>query len=207
MGSKQTILTGDEAFSYAGASMNTTVKDFWAWAMSRLMADGPRGDLAEFIVSTALGVDTTIPKKGWGECDIIYDRHRRNEKPLRIEVKCSTYLQAWERPSLSKPVFSIAKTASCDIGEFEDGCRYIGRDDSPPQRRSELYIFCLFAATDRAAADPMELDQWAFYIVPTRLINEKLGDQRSISLPGIARLGIAKCGYTEIKAAVDRLQC
>lgn len=196
---KHKVLTGDEVFSCAESPLSTTVKDFWAWSMSRLMADGPRGDLAEFIVNTALGVDTTTPKTGWGECDIIYNG-------LRIEIKCSTYLQAWERPSLSKPVFSIAKTINCDIGEFEGGYRYIGRDSSPPQRRSELYIFCLFAATDRAAADPMKLNQWEFYIVPTKLINEKLGDRRKISLQGIERLGISKCGYSEIKSAVDSLQ-
>lgn len=193
------ILTGDEQFLCAGSPLNTTVKDFWAWSMSRLMADGPRGDLAEFIVNTALGIDTTIPKKGWGECDIIYNG-------LRIEIKCSSYLQAWERPSLSKPVFSIAKTVNCDIGESEDGYRYIGRNGSPPQRRSELYIFCLFAATERERAYPMDLNQWEFYIVPTKLINEKLGDRRKISLQGIERLGIYKCGYSEIKSAVDSLQ-
>lgn len=195
---KHRVLTSDEAFSCGDATLDTTVKDFWAWSMSRLMGDGPRGDLAEFIVNTALGVDTTIPKKGWGECDIVYNG-------LRIEIKCSTYLQAWERPSLSKPVFSIAKTINCDIGEFDGGYRYIGRDSSPSQRRSELYIFCLFAETERELADPMKLDQWEFYIVPTKLINEKLGDQRKISLQGIERLGISKCGYNDIKAIVDTL--
>lgn len=198
MDMKHKVLTGDETFSYGDATLDTTVKDFWAWSMSRLMGDGPRGDLAEFIVNTALGVDTAIPKKGWGECDIVYNG-------LRIEIKCSTYLQAWKRPSLSKPVFSIAKTINCDIGEFEGGYRYIGRDDSPPQRRSEIYIFCLFAATERELADPMKLDQWEFYIVPTKLINENLGDQRKISLQGIERLGISKCGYNDIKAIVDAL--
>lgn len=196
---KHKVLTGNEQFSCAGFPLSTTVKDFWAWSMSRLMGDGPRGDLAEFIVNTALGTDTTIPKKGWGECDIIYNG-------LRIEIKCSTYLQAWERSSLSKPVFSIAKTVNCDIGEFEGGYRYIGRDGSPPRRRSKLYIFCLFAATERKQADPMKLDQWEFYIVPTKLVNEKLGDQRTISLQGIERLGISKCGYSEIKSTVDSIK-
>ena len=192
------VLSGDETFSCGGFNLDTTIKDFWAWSMSRLMGDGPRGDLAEFIVNTALGVDTTIPKKGWGECDIVYNG-------TRIEIKCSTYLQAWERPNLSKPVFSIAKTYNCDIGEYEGGYRYIGRDGTPPQRRSDLYIFCLFAATDRTEANPMKLDQWEFYIVPTALINEKLGDQRKISLQGIERLGITACEYSEIKQAVDGL--
>lgn len=195
---KDKVLSGSEAFTYGNADLNTTVKDFWAWSMSRLMGDGTRGDLAEFIVNTALGTDTTTPKKGWGECDIVYNG-------IRIEIKCSAYLQAWERPSLSKPVFSIAKTINCDIEEFEGSYRYVGRDNTPPQRRSELYIFCLFAATEREQADPMKLDQWEFYIVPTKLIDEKLGEQGKISLQGIEKLGISKCGYNDIKAIVDAL--
>lgn len=205
MNSRSKVLSGDEAFSCGAEIFDTTIKDFWAWSMSRLMGDGPRGDLAEFIVSTALGVDMTIPKKGWGECDIIYNRQRPNERPLRIEVKCSAYLQAWERPTLSKPVFSIAKTINCDIDEVNGVYQYVGRDGKPPARRSELYIFCLFAATERERADPMKLDQWEFYIVPTRLINETLGDRRTISLKGIERLGISKCRYGDIKAIVDAL--
>lgn len=193
---KHKVLSGNETFSCGDSMLDTTIKDFWAWSMSRLMGDGPRGDLAEFIVNTALGVDTTIPKKGWGECDIVYNG-------IRIEIKCSTYLQAWERPTLSKPVFSIAKTVNCDIGEVNGVYQYIGRDGKPPERRSELYIFCLFAATEREQADPMQLDQWEFYIVPTSLINEKLGDQRKISLQGIGRLGISKVGYADIKTVVD----
>lgn len=202
MDMKHRVLAGDERFTCGSNEIRATIKDFWAWSMSRLMGDGPRGDLAEFIVNTALGMDTTIPKKGWGECDIVYEY---NGRPVRIEIKCSTYLQAWERPTLSKPVFSIAKTVNCDIGEFEGGYRYIGRDGLPPERRSELYVFCLFAETDRAIADPMNLDQWEFYVVPTALINERLDDQRKISLQGIEKLGIARCSYSEIKGAVDAI--
>lgn len=195
---KHKVLSGDEPFTLGCNHIDATVKDFWAWSMSRLMGDGVRGYLAEFIVNTALGVDITIPKKGWGECDIIYQE-------TRIEVKCSSYLQAWERYTPSKPVFSIAKTCNCDIAEFEGSYRYIGRDGTPPQRRSDLYVFCLFAATDRAEANPLKLNQWEFFIVPTQLINEKLGNQRRISRGGFDRLGISACGYCEIKQVIDTL--
>ena len=112
MDMKHKVMDGSEPFEFRGAPLPSSVKDFWAWSMSRLIADGPRGDLAEFIVNTALGMDMTEPKRGWGECDIVYPH---GGKPVRIEVKCSTLLQAWERPSPPKPVFSIAKTLNCDI--------------------------------------------------------------------------------------------
>ena len=202
MDMKHKVMDGSEPFEFRGAPLPSSVKDFWAWSMSRLIADGPRGDLAEFIVNTALGMDMTEPKRGWGECDIIYPH---GGKPVRIEVKCSTLLQAWERPSPPKPVFSIAKTLNCDIEDTGDGYRYIGRDGSPPKRRSDIYVFCLFAEEDRALANPMVLDQWRFYVVPTADIDEQLGDQRKISLQGLSRIGAIECSYDELRPTVDRI--
>lgn len=202
MDMKHKVMDGSEPFEFRGAPLPSSVKDFWAWSMSRLIADGPRGDLAEFIVNTALGMDMTEPKRGWGECDIVYPR---GGKPVRIEVKCSTLLQAWERPSPPKPVFSIAKTLNCDIEDTGDGYRYIGRDGSPPKRRSDIYVFCLFAEEDRSRANPMVLDQWRFYVVPTAAIDEQLGDQRKISLQGLSRIGAIECSYDEIRPTVDRI--
>lgn len=202
MDMKHKVLDGNEQFEYGGSPLPASIKDFWAWSMSRLIADGPRGDLAEFIVNTALGIDVSEPKRGWGECDILYPYGKHI---IRIEVKCSTLIQAWERTSPPKPVFSIAKTLNCDIEDTGDGYRYIGRDGSPPRRRSDIYVFCLFAEEDRSVANPMILDQWRFYIVPTKTIDEKLGDQRKISLQGLERLGASALGYGRIRAEIDRL--
>lgn len=202
MDMKHKVLSGDEPFEFGGSPLSASVKDFWAWSMSRLIADGPRGDLAEFIVNTALGTDISEPKRGWGECDILYPY---KDSKIRIEIKCSTLLQAWERPTPPKPVFSISKTLNCDIVDIGSGYRYIGRDGSPPIRRSDIYVFCLFAEEDRARANPLILDQWRFYIVPTRTIDEQLGDQRKISLQGLDRIGAAGCSYDEIKPIIDRI--
>lgn len=199
MNMKHRVLKGDEMFTFGTNTLQANITDFWAWSMSRLLADGPRGDLAEFIVNTALGIDTTIPKKGWGECDILYDG-------MRIEVKCSSALQAWDRKSPPRPTFSISKTANCDIQETKDGFVYVGSDGSEPQRRSECYVFCYFAHTDRETANPMRLEQWEFYILPTSVINENLGNQKSISLQGIKRLNGIKVDYNGIKPQIDLIK-
>lgn len=204
MDMKHKILGGGELFEFGGVQSQTTIKDFWAWSMSRLIADGPRGDLAEFIVNTALGIDTTEPKRGWGECDILYPFPGK-EKPIRIEIKCSTLLQAWERKTPPKPTFSIAKTLNCDIEDYGTGYRFVGRDGTLPQRRSDIYVFCLFAEPDRSKANPMILDQWEFYIVPTPKIDRELGDQRKISIQGLERLGAVKCKYGDIQTMIDSI--
>lgn len=195
---KYPVMTGDEQFISNSQPLSSTVKDFWAWAMSRLLGDGPRGNLAEFIVNTALGVDTTDAKHGWGECDILYGGYR-------VEVKCSSMLQAWDRSSPSKPVFSISKTLNCDVQETEAGYRYVGHDGLPPERRSEMYVFCLFANTDRSTANPLNLDQWKFFVVPTSLINEKCGNRRSITIQGLSQLGISSCHFCDIRAKADHI--
>ena len=202
MDMKHKVLNGSEHFEFKDTSLLSSVKDFWAWSMSRLIADGPRGDLAEFIVNTALGMDLTEPKKGWGECDILYPH---GGKVIRIEVKCSTLLQAWERSSPPKPVFSIAKTLNCDIEDTGNGYRYIGRNGSPPKRRSDIYVFCLFAEKDRAKANPLVLDQWRFYVVPTAIIDKQLGDQRKISLRGLTRIKAVECCYNDIQRVIDNM--
>lgn len=193
------VLDGSTHFRQGDSQLAPTIGDFWAWALSRLLADGPRGDLAEFIVNTALGSDMTIPKKGWGECDIIY-------REQRVEVKCSSILQEWIRPTPSKPVWGCAKTLACDV-ELQGGeYVYVGRKEGDyPQRRSEVYVFCLFSEVDRQRADPADFAQWQFYIVPTETLDEKLGDQRSISMQGLERIGAVRCGYSELRETVDRV--
>jgi len=202
MDMKHKVLDGTEPFEVGGRSLPETVKDFWAWSMSRLIADGPRGDLAEFIVNTALGMDMSEPKRGWGECDIVYPY---GDKLIRIEIKCSTLLQAWERQTPPKPVFSIAKTLNCDIAETSDGYRFVGRDGTLPQRRSAIYVFCLFAEENRSAAWPLNLDQWQFYIVPTKTIDDALGDQRKISIQGLERINAIQSKYGNLKQYIDEI--
>ncbi len=169
-------------------------------SMSRLIMDGPRGDLAEFIVRMAIDEDIEVPKRGWGECDIVC----RNG--TRIEVKCSSYLQEWERNSPSRPVFSISKTANCDIAEVDGTYRYIGRDGSEPQRRSDVYVFCLFSHTERESADPLKLDQWQFWVASTAAIDETMGDQRKISLQSMERIRAIPCDFYGLKLAVENFQ-
>lgn len=193
---EQTVLTGDEHFEIDGMPQPVIVSDFWAWSMSRLLADGPRADLAEFIVRMALDESITIPKRGWGECDIVC----RNG--IRVEVKCSSFLQEWERSSISRPVFSVAKTVNCDVAEVDGSYRYVGRDGSAAKRRSDVYVFCLFSNHDRNTADPIKLEQWNFYVAATALIDKKLGDKKTASIATLERIGVEAYDFYELKMAI-----
>lgn len=191
-------LTGNENFYFEGTPQPHIVSDFWSWSMSRLLMDGPRGDLAEFIVRTALDANVSTPKTGWGECDIVFEG-------ARVEVKCSSYLQEWERKTLSRPVFSIAKTVSCDIAVVDNVYHFVGRDRSEPTRRSDLYIFCLFSNPDRDSANPLMLEQWTFWVAKTSRINEVMQDKKTITPKDMTRVDAEECSYYELSNVVSEL--
>lgn len=191
------LLTGDECFEFNGMPQAAHVSDFWSWAMSRLLMDGPRGDLAEYIVRMALNENPTEPKTGWGECDIVC------KDGTRIEVKCSSFLQEWERETLSRPVFSIRKTQSNPV-KIVDGKFYrLEHTDLSFERRSDVYVFCLFKEKCKERADPIKLDQWAFFVMSTKEINERFKDAKSLSLARLRKINAIECDFYGIERAVE----
>lgn len=179
------ILTGSEHFVFDEKPINKLLLDFWSWKNSNLLVDDIRGYMAEFIVMSALEQDLTIPKKGWEEYDILYN-------DIKIEIKSSAFIQAWEQRKLSNPRFSIRKTSNEFLhAAFET------------KRHSDVYVFCLFACKDRDAANPLVLNQWEFFVVPTKRIDAILNNQKTICLAAINILSPIKCNYEGLRESVD----
>lgn len=104
---------GEEQFILHGKATPMSVYDFWRFAYSDLNAD-PRDDVAEYLVSRALGIEKPMNRENW----ILYDIDYRGK---RIEVKCTGYFQTWRtdsRVSLNR-VFSIRKAHHPDTGAYE----------------------------------------------------------------------------------------
>ncbi len=55
--------------------------------------------------------------------------------------------------------------------------------------------------------DPIKLDQWEFYIMPTYMINLKCGDRKSLSLKGLLELEAEKCYYNTLALRIRRAIC
>ena len=182
-------LTGHERFVYDDKDQDFDVEQFWAWSSSDLLNNTLRGALAEFIVASACGIDTSIARADWDAYDLKY-------RDVRIEVKCSAYLQSWEQKKESAIRFSIAPAKEWSV---EKG--YIGESI----RRSDIYVFCVFACSDRARANPLNLSQWEFYILPTAVIDEKCGAQKTIGLESLRSLNSIKCSFGEIKGHIENV--
>ena len=182
-------LTGDEHFTYEGSPINRLLNDFWAWQASDLLTNSIRGALAEYIVATALDIDGTYRMNDWHEYDLEY-------YGKKIEVKSSAYLQSWERDKLSRISFNIYESRPFTASVW---------DSDDIRRHADIYVFCLFGCKDRAAANPMLLEQWSFFVLPTRIINEKLGTQRTVSLSTLEQLPAVKCTYDKLRNVIDEI--
>ncbi len=173
------------------------LSDYWAWNASDLLNNTLRGSFCEFIVSAALGIDLSEVNEDWGAYDVTFPYSWRcgdsERSEVHIEVKSSAYLQAWANAKPSHIQYSIRPTrAWTPDGGYADTV----------VRQSDVYVFCLYAVQDRNQADPLVLDGWEFYVMPTRRLDEICGPQKTISLPSLLTLKPFKTDYAGLKDAV-----
>jgi hypothetical protein len=179
--------TGAEPFTAAGRPAGVTVADFWGWSRSDLLDNTERGVLAEFIVATALGIPPGGVREGWAAWDLT------TPDGIRVEVKSAAYLQSWAQKELSRISFGTPRTLAWDA----DGGGFAGA----ARRHAQVYVFALLAHTDKATVDPLDLDQWVFYVLPTAVLDGRTRSQHSITLKTLQGL-TAAVGFGEVCQAV-----
>lgn len=189
--------TGDEHITFDNMPIGYSLSDYWAWNSSDLLNNTLRGSFCEFIVSAALGLDLSGVNSDWDPYDVSFPyRWQRNgvwRDEVRIEVKSCSYLQAWEQSKLSNIMFSIRPTRAWDP---------INGYSGEIKRQSDVYVFCVYTVTNREKADPLVLDGWEFYVLPTETLNNICGPQKSISLPSLRKLDPIRADYSGITDAI-----
>lgn len=166
------------------------LEDFWSWAYSDLLGNTERGALAEYIVACALGIQNQ-ERITWDKYDLL------SPEGIAIEVKTSGYLQTWEQKDLSKPIFGIQPT----LGWNSKTNEY----DKIKRRQAEIYVFCLHKHVEQETANPLDLNQWNFYLLATKILNEKIGYQKSISLSSLLKIGAIPCPFAELHKKIIEL--
>lgn len=77
--------------------------------------------------------------------------------------------------------------------------------DSEAKRQALFYVLCLLSEQDRDSVDPLDIDQWKFWVVPARFLNERKRSQHSISYNSLIKeVGQPVC-FGEIQAEADKL--
>ena len=188
---------GNESIVFNGEKTEYHLSDFWAWCFSDLMNNTLRGAYCEFLVATALELDLSAGREDWAPWDLTVPLRWKNGDTCRdeihIEVKSCAYLQSWKQSKLSAIRFSIQPTLA-----WNEESGY----DKEARRQSDVYVFGLYTITDRAKVDPLILDGWKFFIVPTSVLNDRCGNQKTISLHALEKLGPIMTDYAGLKDAV-----
>lgn len=157
-----------------------SAREFWKWAYSDFLSNAQRGVLAEYIVAKALGCTE--------RCRVQWDAYDMDAgQGLKIEVKSAAYVQSWEQKSLSLIRF--------EIGHKRAWYAATNTYASEAARSADVYVFCVFAAKERATANPLDLDQWFFLACRTTLLNETFPAQKTVALSTLAALGLKRLSY------------
>ena len=171
-------------------SMGRDLADFWTRSESDLLSNTTRGLLAEYIVGIALGCTDGTVRREWDAFDLL------TESGLRIEVKSSAYLHSWQQKSASAIKFAVGPATAW----FAETNSYA----EVRERSADVSVFCLFTTADRAVADPLDVDQWTFYVASTTHINAAIGEQKTITLASLrSRVQPLETGFGGLLAAVE----
>ena len=181
--------TGKEQFTYDSKPVNANISDFWKWFASNLVTNSLRGVLAEFIVALSIGKTKDI-RLEWDAVDLITD------SGIGIEVKSSAYIQSWAQESYSKISFGIQQTKGWDAKTNI----YTGE----LKRYSDVYVFCVLYEKDQDKINPLDLDQWDFYVLPTKVLDEGLGNQATLTLDSLLKRGPVKTDFFHLKNVIEQ---
>ncbi len=124
-----------------------------------------RGILAEFLVGSALGMTEQV-RTEWG----LYDLTTRSG--IKVEVKNAAYIQWWHQDGFSRISFDIAPKHG-----WRPSTNMI---DPHRQRYADVYVFCLVAHKVQATIDPLNVDQWRFFVLATSVLDKRCPKQKSI---------------------------
>lgn len=183
------FLRGDEWFRADGAPLGFTMLDYWRWSGSDLLGNAERGVLAEFLVAKALGV-ADKPRREWTAYDVSASF---DGKDVAVEVKSAAYRQSWKQDKPSYIEFGIAKSKESWDPETGKTTRH-----ARPTRVADVYVFCLLGTEDDPAPNPLDIDQWEFYV----LEECELPDQQTIALNPLKALVREAVRYEQLRPAV-----
>ena len=182
-----TLKTGREQLIFDNESLTFSLSDFWRWSVSDILSNATRGRFAEFIVATATNIDITIVRDEWSEYDLV------TPGKIKLEIKSSAYLQSWAQKKLSAISFSTKAHRFDNI---------TGKHNETPKRHADVYVFCLLHHENKQTVNPLDLNQWSFYVLATKELNGYTRSQHSITLKSLQRLTQSVI-YTQLNSEIQ----
>lgn len=181
-------MNGKEKFVSQNKELEFGMLEFWCSKFSNIY--NIQEYIAEFLVEQALGIEKSHNTEYWTLFDILY-------KDYRIEIKETGYYHPWNQNGKISEMrrFGITKANS----------KYENKDtNNIYERQNDIYVFCLNIGKTKETSNPLNIDNWEFYIVPTKTINEVCKNNKSIGLNKVQKIA-TKVNYFEIKEYIDKL--
>ena len=170
----------DEQLTLHGQETGLTLAAFWAWNGSDLLNNALRGKLAEYIVARAIGASGEV-RVEWDPYDLTAPYG------ARIEVKSGAYIQSWHQERYSSISFGVSRQLAWNSTTNQLGSEQV--------RSADVYVFCVLHHRDQDTVNPLDLDQWTFYVAATSLLDDMLGSQKTVSLSTLLRIGVTGCEF------------
>lgn len=179
---------GTEPLHLNGKDLGVSVLDFWRWSASDLLSNATRGRFAEFIVANALGIPLDEVRDEWGAFDLL------TPEGIKVEVKSSGYIQSWFQKKPTAISYGVPKTRAWNPDT--------NLQDIEARRQADVYIFALLAHLDHTTIDPLNVNQWVFFALPTAALDQRERSQHSITLKSLETLSEGSVAYGELRARV-----
>lgn len=190
--SRGKLKKGNEKFTTKDKELKFSLLDFWQWSSSDILSNSLRGRLAEFIVAMATNIDVDEQREEWSAFDLT------TLGGIKLEVKSSAYIQSWNQKKPSTILFSIKPS------KYWDSLTNVYSQEI--KRQSDLYVFCLLDHKDRETVDPLNMDQWSFYVVNTAILNDKYPSRKTLTLKSLETLA-NKVGYWDLNSEIGQRHC
>lgn len=184
---KPTLKTGAEKLTVENVETKYSLLNFWQWSVSDILSNATRGRFAEFIVGTAIDMDLQNLRDEWDAYDL------STEDGVKIEIKSASYIQSWQQSDYSRINFSIKPTKHWDAKN--------GMSRGEAKRHADVYVFCLLKHKDQKTINPLQMEQWDFYVVPTHKLDNYARSKSSITLNSLKKLVQAN-SYLELKEKI-----
>ena len=184
----QTPRTGNEPLHSDGQNLGVSVIDFWRWSASDLLSNATRGRFAEFIVARALGIPLDQVRDEWGAYDLL------TPDGIRVEVKSAAYIQSWHQSKPSIISFHVPKTRAWNAET--------NLQETEARRQADVYVFALLAHSDQTTIDPLNVNQWHFFVLPTAILDSRTRSQHSITLRTLVGLSGGAVTYNDLNGTV-----
>lgn len=170
--------------------VDNTLLDYWSWAHSDVVGNAERGVLAEYIVAMAFDVHRGT-RTEWDSYDLT------TKDGIKIEVKSSGYIQTWSQKKISSISFGIQPTQALD----QETNIY----SNIKKRQADIYIFCVHKHKDQETINPLDINQWEFYIISTNDLNYHVSNQKTIVLSKLLKIGAVKTEYSSLRDVTRKI--